>query len=61
MWNYIQTNQATVTVANSDEGIKKVLASKYAFLIEYVYSYLYLSSIIFLNTNIGQLPVNIEK
>jgi len=36
MWNYISTNQETVSVASSAEGIKKVLdpESNYAFLIE---------------------------
>ena len=36
MWNYISANQDTVTVASSTEGINKVLAGGYAFLIEYV-------------------------
>ncbi|CAF3689070.1 unnamed protein product [Rotaria sp. Silwood1] len=34
MWNYILANQASVTVASSTEGIKRVLAGDYAFLIE---------------------------
>ncbi|CAF2721364.1 unnamed protein product [Rotaria sp. Silwood2] len=34
MWNYILGNQATVTVSSSTEGINKVLAGGYAFLIE---------------------------
>jgi hypothetical protein len=34
MWNYILANQALVNVASSTEGINKVLAGKYAFLME---------------------------
>ena len=34
MWNYISSNQAAVSVASSTEGIKKVLAGDYAFLME---------------------------
>ncbi|CAF1076629.1 unnamed protein product [Rotaria sordida] len=34
MWNYISTHQASVMVSSSTEGIKKVLAGDYAFLIE---------------------------
>jgi hypothetical protein len=37
MWNYISANQATVSVASSTEGINKVLAGNYAFLMEYVF------------------------
>ena len=39
MWNYISTNQASVTVASSTEGINRVLEGNYAFLIEYVYAF----------------------
>ncbi|CAF2995238.1 unnamed protein product [Rotaria socialis] len=34
MWHYISANHASVTVASSTEGIKKVLEGNYAFLIE---------------------------
>ncbi|UJR36108.1 hypothetical protein I4U23_028843 [Adineta vaga] len=34
MWNYISVNQATATVASSTEGINRVLAGNYAFLME---------------------------
>ncbi len=59
MWNYINANQGSVSVASSTEGISKVLAGDYAFLMEYVYSFLYFISINFLNINIDQLLVNI--
>ncbi len=42
MWNYISANPASASVASSTEGIKKVLEGDYAFLMEYVYSFLYL-------------------
>jgi hypothetical protein len=42
MWNYISANQAAVTVASSTEGIQKVLEGKYAFLMEYVFLFIYL-------------------
>ncbi len=49
MWNYISTNQATVSVASSTEGISKVLAGNYAFLMEYVYIFFY-ESILFVSS-----------
>jgi hypothetical protein len=58
MWNYISANQASVSVASSTEGISKVLAGNYAFLMEYV-DLFNTNHFFFSNINLDRLPVNI--